>query len=115
MASIDPKTMKKSGFWLEKCEFLKICACQSASFYVSSKVLISSTRSCLYFASTAKNVDFLAIFYCAQRSGIWNSRTQQLLTVYLRLQLQRQHNFVKILRKHKTNSTTVYILILRFR
>ena len=32
MASIDPKTMKKSGFWLEKCEFLKVCACQSGIY-----------------------------------------------------------------------------------
>ena len=37
------------------------------------------------------------------------------MTVYLRLQLQRQHNFVEILKKPKTNSTTVYHLILRFR
>ena len=61
-----------------------------------------------------KKVDFLAIFYCARRSGIRNSRTRQLLTVYLRLQLQRQHGFNKNLRKHKNNSTTVYSLILWF-
>ena len=54
MASIDPKTMKKSGFWLQKCEFLKICACQSGFFWVSNKVLISGTRSCLYFASNCE-------------------------------------------------------------
>ena len=54
MASIDPKTMKKSGFWLEKCEFLKIFACQSGFFEVSSQVLISGTRSCLYFASNCE-------------------------------------------------------------
>ena len=46
-----------------------------------------------------KKVDFLGIFYCARRSGICNSRTRQLLTVDLRLQLQRQHNFVKIFEK----------------
>ena len=63
MASIDPKTMRKSGFWLEKCEFLKICACQSGFLWVSSKVLILGTRSSLYFASNCeKKVDFLAIF-----------------------------------------------------
>ena len=61
-----------------------------------------------------KKVDFLAILYCARRSGISNSRTRQLLTVDLRLELKRQHYFVKILRKHKNNSTTVYSLISPF-
>ena len=54
MASIDPKTMKKSHFWLEKCEFLNICACQSGFLQVSSNVLISGTRSRLYFASNCE-------------------------------------------------------------
>ena len=67
MASIDPKTMKRSGFWLEKCDFPKVCACQSGFFLVSSKVLISGTRSCFNFAS---NYEKLAIFSCARRSGI---------------------------------------------
>ena len=58
-----------------------------------------------------KKVGFLAILYCARRSGIRNLRTRQLLTVDLRLQLQRQQKFVKNVRKHKYNSTTVYSLI----
>ena len=63
---------------------------------------MSGTCSCLYFASNCeKKVDFLAIFYCAQRSGIRNSCMRQLLTVYLRLQLQRQHKFNKNTREHK--------------
>ena len=61
-----------------------------------------------------ERVDFVAILHCARRSGISNSRTRQLLTVCLRLQLHRQHNFVKNLRKHKNNSLTVYSLILLF-
>ena len=61
-----------------------------------------------------KKVEILAIFYCARWSGICNLRTWQPLTVYLRLQLQRQHSFVKNLRKHKNNSTTVYHLISQF-
>ena len=51
MASIDPRTMKQSGFWLEKCEIPKICAYHSGVFQVSSKVLISGRRSCLHFVS----------------------------------------------------------------
>ena len=50
MASIDPKTMKGSGFWLEKCELFNLCACQSEHFKVNIKVLISWTHSCPYFA-----------------------------------------------------------------
>ena len=61
-----------------------------------------------------RKVELLAIFYCARRWEILNLRTQQLLKVDLRLQLQRQHNFVKILRKHKNNSNTVYSLISPF-
>ena len=115
MASIDPRTMKQSGFWLEKCEFLKVCACQSGFFLGRQQGIdLRNTLMPLLCFQLYKKVDLLAIFYCARRSGIRNSRTRQFLTVYLRLQLQRQHNFVEIVRKHKNNSATVYNLILRF-
>ena len=65
MTSIDPKTMKKSGFWLEKCEFLNICACQSGLLWVSSKLLILGARSCLYFASNCDKKWTFWRFYLA--------------------------------------------------
>ena len=71
MASIDPKTMKKSGFWLEKCEFPKICACQSGWFLGQHQGIdLGDTLMPLLCFQLRKKVDFLAIFYCARRSGI---------------------------------------------
>ena len=71
MASIDPKTMKKSGFWLEKCECLKIGACQSGIFIGEQQGIdLGDTLMLLRCFQLRKKVDFLAIFYCAQRSGI---------------------------------------------
>ena len=71
MASIDPKTMKKSGFWLEKCEFLKICACQSKFFLGQQQGIdVVDTLMPLLCFQLRKKVVFLAIFYCARRSGI---------------------------------------------
>ena len=71
MASIDPKTMKKSGFWLEKFEFLKICACQSGFFLGQQQgIHLGDTLMPLLCFQLRKKVDFLAIFYCARRSGI---------------------------------------------
>ena len=71
MPPIDPKTMKRSGLWLEECEFLKIGACQSGFFSGQQQGIdLGDTLMPLLCFQLRKKVDFLAIFYCARRSGI---------------------------------------------
>ena len=71
MASIDPRTMKQSGFWLEKWEFLKVCACQSGFLLRQQQGIdLGNTVMPLRCFQLCKKVDFLAVFYCAPRSGI---------------------------------------------
>ena len=71
MASIDPKTMKKSGPWLEKCQFLEICACQSGfSLGQQHRIDLGDTLMPLLCFQLRKKVNFLAILYCAGRLGI---------------------------------------------
>ena len=71
MSSIDPKTIEKSGLRLEKCEFLKICACRSGFFLGQQQGFdLGETLMPLLCFQLRKKVEFLAIFYCERRSGI---------------------------------------------
>ena len=71
MAPIDPKTMKKSGCWLEKCVFLKIRACQSGGFLGQQQGIdLEDTLMPSLCFQLRKKVDFLVIFYFARLSGI---------------------------------------------
>ena len=71
MAAIDPKTMKKSGFWGRKVRISQSLCLPIWSFLGQQQSIdLRDTLMPLPCFQLRKKVAFLAIFYCARRSGI---------------------------------------------
>ena len=71
MASIDPETMKKSGFLARKVRISQnLCLPIWIFLGQQQGIDLGDTLMPLHCFQLRKKLDFLAIFHCARRSGI---------------------------------------------